>query len=147
MLRFINVSLVLGLVALACIIYQVKYQARSLDREIIAIGKEIEVERDAIAVLRAEWSLLNRPDRIERLAKKYIHLEASSPRQIVTLDTLADRHLERTRKDETSPASATPKSKSNQPAVAAKPVEVLPWAKAASLPWHTATIRGPIRAE
>jgi cell division protein FtsL len=145
MLRFINISLVLGLVALACIIYQVKYQARSLDREIIAVGKEIEAERDAIAVLRAEWSLLNRPDRIERLAKKYIHLEASAPRQIVTLETLNDRHLERPRKDETPPASATPKS--NQPAVAARPVEVLPWAKAASLPWHTATIRGPIRAE
>jgi len=31
MLRFINICLVLGLVALACVIYQVKYQAKGLD--------------------------------------------------------------------------------------------------------------------
>lgn len=143
MLRFINICLVIGLVALAYVIYQVKYEARALDRRIIAVGKEIDAERDAVAVLRAEWSLLNRPERIERLAKKYIHLEASAPRQIVTIDSLTDRDFDRLRKDET-PAT---KPKSNQPMVASKPVEVLPWATAANLPWHTATIPGPIRAQ
>jgi cell division protein FtsL len=145
MLRFINICLVIGLVALAYVIYQVKYEARALDRQIIAVSKEIEAERDAVAVLRAEWSLLNRPERIERLAKKYIHLEASAPRQIVTVDSLTDRDFDRMRKDE--PPAVKPKPKSNQPMVASKPVEVLPWAKSASLPWHTATIPGPIRAE
>ncbi|MGV1013698.1 MAG: cell division protein FtsL [Methyloceanibacter sp.] len=143
MLRFINICLVIGLVALACVIYQVKYEARSLDRQIAAVGKQIEAERDAVAVLRAEWSLLNRPERIERLAKKHLHLEASAPRQLVTLDTVTDRDFDRFRKDETSPA-ATPRSKStNHPSVATKPVEVLPWATA-TLPWHTATIPSPI---
>jgi cell division protein FtsL len=143
MLRFINICLVLGLVALACVIYQVKYEARALDRQIAAIGKEIETERDAVAVLRAEWSLLNRPERIERLAKKHLKLEASTPRQLVSLDAVTDRDFDRSRKDETPPGAKPAPKSSNQPAVAAKPAEVLPWATA-TLPWHTATIPSPI---
>ena len=142
MLRFINICLVLGLVGLACVIYQVKYEARALDRQIAAIGKEIETERDSVAVLRAEWSLLNRPERIERLAKKHLKLEASTPRQLVSLDAVTDRDFDRSREEKTPPISAKPKS--NQPSVAAKPAEVLPWAKTATLPWHTATIPSPI---
>lgn len=89
MLRFVNVCLVLGLVALTYVIYQVKYDARSLDKEIVALNKSLETERDAIAVLRAEWSLLNRPERIDRLAKKYLKLAPASPRQLKTLDTVS----------------------------------------------------------
>jgi cell division protein FtsL len=95
MLRFVNICLVIGLVALAYVIYQVKYEARSLDERIITLNKEIEAERDALAVLRAEWSLLNRPERIERLAKKYLKLAPAQPQQLVTVDTVKDRDFER----------------------------------------------------
>ena len=87
MLRFVNICLVLGLVALAYVIYQVKYESRALDAEIATLGKQIDEERDAIAVLRAEWSLLNRPERIERLAQKYLKLAPARPVQLVTVDT------------------------------------------------------------
>ena len=46
MLRFVNICLVLGLVALAYVIYQVKYEARALDEEIASLGKEIDTERE-----------------------------------------------------------------------------------------------------
>jgi cell division protein FtsL len=96
MLRFVNICLFLGLVALAYVIYEVKYEARAFDREIAVLGKEIEAERDAIAVLRAEWSLLNRPERIERLAKKHLKLAPAEPRQLVTVDSVTDRDFQRT---------------------------------------------------
>ena len=86
--------LVLGLVALACVIYQVKYQARGLDAEIRTLNGQIDEERDAIAVLRAEWSLLNRPERIERLAQKHLKLAPAKPVQIVTLDKVTDRDFD-----------------------------------------------------
>ena len=95
MLRFTNICLVLGLVALASVIYQVKYQARALDERIAVLHKEIEKERDSLAVARAEWSLLNRPERIERLAKKFLDLTPANPQQLVILDEVTERDLER----------------------------------------------------
>ena len=95
MLRFVNICLVLGLAALAYVIYQVKYEAHALDEQIAGLSRQIEAERDGIAVLRAEWSLLNRPERIERLAAKYLKLAPPQPRQLVTLDSLTDRDFER----------------------------------------------------
>ena len=102
MLRFVNICLVLGLVALAYVIYQAKYEAHTLDERIIVLNKEIETERDALAVLRAEWSLLNRPERIERLAKKYLKLTPAHPQQLLILDEVTDRDFERARVRETA---------------------------------------------
>jgi len=95
MLRFVNICLVLGLVAIAYVIYQVKYEARALDERIVVLHKEIEEERDALAVARAEWSLLNRPERIERLAGKYLNLAPAQPKQLVILDEVTERDLTR----------------------------------------------------
>jgi cell division protein FtsL len=98
MLRFINICLVLGLVALAYGIYQVKYEARALDERIAVVTKEIDEERDALAVARAEWGLLNRPERIERLAKKYLYLAPAQPAQLVILDEVTEKDFARASK-------------------------------------------------
>lgn len=97
MLRFVNICLVLGLVALAHVIYQVKYEAKGLDEKIVLLQQQIEQERDALAVARAEWSLLNRPERIERLAKKYLELSPADPQQLVILDEVTTNDFERVR--------------------------------------------------
>src|SRR6478736_808505 len=114
MLRFINICLVVALVALAYVIYDGKYEARALDEDIGGLRKDIETERDAVAVLRAEWSLLNRPERIERLAAKHLKLAPARPQQLVTLDTMSDSDFERVRTeaaDETLPAASGPATK------------------------------------
>ncbi|BAQ17025.1 cell division protein FtsL [Methyloceanibacter caenitepidi] len=98
MLRFVNICLVLGLAALATVIYQVKYEARSLDEKIVLLERQIEDERDSLAVARAEWSLLNSPERIERLAKKYLELNPANPQQIVILDEVTENDFARVRK-------------------------------------------------
>jgi cell division protein FtsL len=121
MLRFVNVCLVLGLVALAYVIYQVKYEARSLDAEIASLGRQIDEERDAIAVLRAEWSLLNRPERIERLARKYLRLAPAKPSQLVTLDSVTDRDFDRAPAEVTAAPVAQPALKAAKSAAAAWP--------------------------
>jgi cell division protein FtsL len=141
MLRFVNICLVLGLLALAYVIYQVKYEARGLDTEIGSLGKQIDEERDAIAVLRAEWSLLNRPERIERLAQKYLKLAPAKPPQLVTLDTVSDRDFDRTRLEVAAPA----------PAAKAKPAAAVANVPAAdqtpaSAPWPEAKVVRPVEA-
>ena len=133
MLRFVNICLLLGLLALAYVIYQVKYETRALDAEIATIGKEVEAERDGIAVLRAEWSLLNRPERIERLAKKHLKLAPSDPRQVVTVDSVTDSDFDRLKAQaqaaqqadaqQASPKQAAPKPSAARQA-SAKPAAV-----------------------
>jgi cell division protein FtsL len=114
MLRFVNICLVLALVALAYVIYEGKYEARALDEDIGGLRKKIETERDAVAVLRAEWSLLNRPERIERLAKKHLKLNPARPQQLVTVETVSDSDFERIRMeaaDDSLPAGSAPPNK------------------------------------
>jgi cell division protein FtsL len=145
MLRFVNICLVLGLVALAYVIYQVKYQARALDAEIASLNKQIDLERDAIAVLRAEWSLLNRPERIERLAKKFLKLAPAKPLQLVTVETVSDRDFDRTRVEVVAPA---PAPKPAKPAVKAEAtVASVPTEDpSAAAPWPEAKIVRPVEA-
>jgi cell division protein FtsL len=143
MLRFVNICLVLGLVALAYVIYQVKYEARGLDGELVSIGKKIDEERDAIAVLRAEWSLLNRPERIERLAQKYLKLAPAKPLQLVTVDAVSDRDFDRSRVEEPKavPVAAKPKPVTPAPALAS-----MPDAMAQPAPWPEAKVVRPVEA-
>jgi cell division protein FtsL len=150
MLRFVNICLVLGLVALAYVIYQVKYEARALDEEIASLGKQIDEERDALAVLRAEWSLLNRPERVERLAQKYLKLAPAQPRQLVTVDTVSDRDFDRTRLEVAAPATPSPAiAQASKPA--SKPKAVVATAEAESpmvavAPWPAAKVVTPVQA-
>ena len=95
MLRFVNICLVLALVALAYVNYQVKYESRGIDEDIVSLTKKIEEERDAIAVLRAEWSLLNRPERLQRLAQKHLKLGDAQPRQLLTLESVTSADFAR----------------------------------------------------
>ena len=120
MLRFVNICLVLGLVALAYGIYQVKYDARALDERIAVLDKEVEKERDALAVARAEWSLLNRPERIERLAKKYLELAPAQPAQLVVLDEVTEKEFSRASKMALSNKTAAAKLSTLAPATLKK---------------------------
>lgn len=150
MLRFVNICLVLGLVALAYVIYQVKYEARGLDSEIASLSKRIDEERDALAVLRAEWSLLNRPERIERLAQKYLKLAPAKPSQLLTVNTVSDRDFDRARWEIAAPAAApapaakAAKSAGKQPAAVANVPAAEP--PPASAPWPEAKVVRPVEA-
>lgn len=143
MLRFVNICLVLGLVAIAYVIYQVKYESRALDAEIATLAKQIDEERDAIAVLRAEWSLLNRPERIERLAQKYLKLAPAKPLQLVTVDSVSDRDFDRTRVEEPKPVPVAAAPKPVKPAAA---LVSMPDAMAQPAPWPEAKIVRPVEA-
>ncbi len=148
MLRFVNICLVLGLVALAYVIYQVKYEARALDEEIASLGKEIDTERDSLAVLRAEWSLLNRPERIERLAQKYLKLAPIQPRQLVTLDSVTDRDFSRPRVEVAATSPATPVVGQGSKPAAKAPVAVGSVSPPAPTPeaWPAAKVVTPMQA-
>jgi hypothetical protein len=70
MLRFLNFAAVSVLVATAGWAYQTKYETIRFAEEVRKLESRVEKERDQIAILKAEWQLLNRPGRLEVLAQK-----------------------------------------------------------------------------
>lgn len=89
-MRIFSLFMIGGLIALSFLIYEVKYETGAMEEKVASLRLGIRRERDAIAILRAEWSHLNRPERIERLARKHLGLEPVQARQMMTLEQLAE---------------------------------------------------------
>lgn len=88
MLRVLTLFLTGSLVSLTFMTYGMEHDTRAQQSRIAEIQKAIDQERDAIAILRAEWSHLNRPQRLEKLARKHLGLKTLDARQIVSLKEL-----------------------------------------------------------
>ncbi len=71
----------------------VKYETRQLRKEIDGIRKEISETHSALGLLRAEWTYLNRPERLNRLASEHfetLHLMTLTKNEIGSLSNLAE---------------------------------------------------------
>ena len=55
-------------------LFVVKYQVQDLEDQLTAIDHQIVTERQTIHVLKAEWSHLNEPGRLRRLAVRHLGL-------------------------------------------------------------------------
>jgi cell division protein FtsL len=92
MLRLLNIIAVLALVGSAVYAYSIKYQTSYRAEQITKTKIEIRQERDAIAVLRAEWAYMTRPERIQQLADAYLSgMKRLDATQIVTAQSLPER--------------------------------------------------------
>ena len=59
-------------IALGTALFSVSQQVQILERERRGLLEQIESKQEAMRVLNAEWDYLNRPDRIEELALRYL---------------------------------------------------------------------------
>jgi cell division protein FtsL len=91
MLRFLNIAAILALVGSAIYAYSIKYQTSYRAEQIVKTKLEIKAEHDAIAVLRAEWSFMTRPERVQQLADRYLDLQPLTVDKIVTARALPER--------------------------------------------------------
>jgi cell division protein FtsL len=91
MLRFLNIVAILALVGSAIYAYSIKYQTSYRAEQIAKTKLEIKAEHDAIAVLRAEWSFMTRPERVQQLADRYLDLQPLTADNIVTARALPER--------------------------------------------------------
>jgi cell division protein FtsL len=90
MLRFLNVAVILCMIAAAVAVYDVKYQSTYEAQKAARISNEIRAERERIAALKAEWSLLSSPVRIQTLASRYLGLKQLPVSRIDDLSTLPE---------------------------------------------------------
>ncbi|MBV8091885.1 MAG: hypothetical protein JOY71_13990 [Acetobacteraceae bacterium] len=72
-------------------LYQVKHEVQLLDREIASIARAARQARERAEVLRAEWTLLNDPERLADLAARFLPLRPVQPGQFTTLADLDNR--------------------------------------------------------
>lgn len=83
------------LTGLVILIYDMKFETRRLENKAQQLARAIEDEKDNVALMRAEWSHVARPDQVEKLARDILKLEPVKAAQIVNrqdfLEVLARR--------------------------------------------------------
>jgi hypothetical protein len=85
MRTLLYLSALVLVVVLATWAYRVNYATQAALARVAALGAEIAREREAIAVLEAEWAYLNRPDRLRALVAQHgdlLGLEPLRPEQM-----------------------------------------------------------------
>lgn len=71
------------LAGLVVLIYSMKFETRRLDDRAAQLQRAIEDEKDNVALMRAEWSYVARPERVETLAREVLKLEPAKPEQLL----------------------------------------------------------------
>src|SRR5438046_8971261 len=79
------------LVFAAAYVYRIKMESTSRVERVQRLNTEIREQRDAIAVLRAEWARLDAPLRLQGLAERHLGLKPLSATQYDTLKNLPER--------------------------------------------------------
>ena len=72
-------------------LYQAKHQTGLLDRQIMSLIKQTDAVRERMGVLRAEWALLNEPERLAELSGKHLGLRTLAPTQFTAVADLGNR--------------------------------------------------------
>ena len=94
MIRTIDVFMLCALIAAATWTFKVKYDSERALERVAKLERQIQAEREAIDILNADWSLLNSPDRLQRLIDRHadeLGLEPLKPERIISIDDVPMR--------------------------------------------------------
>ncbi|RWO55010.1 hypothetical protein [Mesorhizobium sp.] len=96
MFRTSDIVLIAVMVSAAALTFKTKREAEEQLAAVHKIQAQIRYEEDTIDLLKADWSLLTQPSRLQKLAETYksqLELEPVSARQIIGLDDLPAKPL------------------------------------------------------
>lgn len=71
------------------ILFKVKYEVVEIEQKLAETEQQIAREHETIHILRAEWSHLNEPQRLQKLAEKYLDIMPMKTEQIASV--ISDR--------------------------------------------------------
>lgn len=94
MFRTSDIVLIAVMVSAAAMTYKIKREAEEQRAQVHYLQAQIRTEEDTIDLLKADWSLLTQPARLQKLADIYkaqLDLEPVDGHQFVTLDDLPAR--------------------------------------------------------
>jgi hypothetical protein len=88
MIRFINTVAVASLLLVCFGLYNGVHRVKAQEQALGKLKTELAQEAEAIRVLKAEWSYLNQPDRLQSLARRHLALAPTGAAQITVLASL-----------------------------------------------------------
>ena len=97
MFRTSDIVLIAVMVSAAALTYKTKREAEEQLAAVQKIHEQIRYEEDTIDLLKADWSLLTQPSRLQKLADLYksqLELQPVSARQIVGIGDLPAKALD-----------------------------------------------------
>jgi len=90
-MRIMNIMWFSLVLCVAVAIFVLKYEVQNLEDELISKQQEVEEHKQTIHVLKAEWTFLNDPTRLQRLGAKHLSLAPANPTHIISIDDLPKR--------------------------------------------------------
>ena len=91
MMRLLHAVAISMLIASAAYAYGIKYDTLYYSEEIAKIRARLHKERDAIAVAKAEWVLLTRPERLQGMVDRHLEMVPLTMNQLARLSHLPVR--------------------------------------------------------
>lgn len=82
MIRLTNMMAMVVVVGAGVGIYQLKYNTERVQDEVRRLSAQIAADETAIKVLKAEWTYLARPERLESLSERYLALQPTAAAQV-----------------------------------------------------------------
>ena len=90
-MRIIHVLVIGILVFAAAYVYRIKMESTVRTERVLRLHADIREQRDAIAALRAEWTRLDSPQRLQGLAERHLPLKPIVATQYDSLKNLPER--------------------------------------------------------
>ena len=94
MIRWLQVISVLAAAGAAVFVFQVKYRAEAVANRAAELQRTLDQEHETLSLLKAEWSLLIQPARVQELTARHaelLKLQPLDPKQITKLEKLPMR--------------------------------------------------------
>src|ERR1700760_3881509 len=105
-MRIIHLLVIGVLVFAAAYVYRIKMESTERTERVLRLRAQIREQRDAIAVLRAEWAKLDAPLRLQGLAERHLSLKPLNATQYDSLKNLPERPPNFARPDAADPIGA-----------------------------------------
>jgi hypothetical protein len=105
-MRIIHLLVIGALVFAAAYVYRIKMESTERTERVLRLRAQIREERDAIAVLHAEWAKLDAPLRLQGLADRHLALKPLNANQYDPLKNLPDRPPSLVKPEEADPIGA-----------------------------------------
>lgn len=91
-MRVSVIAMLLLMVVIGTGVFTVANRVQQAEKKISSLESKIATEKESLRVLHAEWTFLNNPSRLEKVARNYFKLVPSDGTQYITVASIPLRN-------------------------------------------------------